>query len=218
MSTQPPKLLDQTRAALRARHYPAHAEEASVAWIRRFILFHDKRHPDTLTAPDVLAFLNSIPDTSERGQARLAVLFLYRQVLDRPLDLPPAAPPSAPPPLTPAPRPLPPDSRLPHPLIRFDPLPLPPDLAALLDQAREALRVKHYAYRTEQAYLDWIKRYILFHNKRHPNQMGAPEVEAFLTHLAVNEHVAASTQNPRTEPVEVRRSAPCSSSTAKSSR
>ena len=204
MSTQPPKLLDQTRAALRARHYPAHAEEASVAWIRRFILFHDKRHPDTLTAPDVLAFLNSIPDTSERGQARLAVLFLYRQVLDRPLDLPPAAPPSAP--------------HLSHPLIRFDPLPLPPDLAALLDQAREALRVKHYAYRTEQAYLDWIKRYILFHNKRHPNQMGAPEVEAFLTHLAVNEHVAASTQNPRTEPVEVRRSAPCSSSTAKSSR
>jgi len=204
MSTQPPKLLDQTRAALRARHYPAHAEEAAVAWIRRFILFHDKRHPDTLTAPDVLAFLNSIPDTSERGQARLAVLFLYRQVLDRPLDLPPAAPPSAP--------------HLSHPLIRFDPLPLPPDLAALLDQAREALRVKHYAYRTEQAYLDWIKRYILFHNKRHPNQMGAPEVEAFLTHLAVNEHVAASTQNPRTEPVEVRRSAPCSSSTAKSSR
>ena len=204
MSTQPPKLLDQTRAALRARHYPAHAEEASVAWIRRFILFHDKRHPDTLTAPDVLAFLNSIPDTSERGQARLAVLFLYRQVLDRPLALPPAAPPSAP--------------HLSHPLIRFDPLPLPPDLAALLDQAREALRVKHYAYRTEQAYLDWIKRYILFHNKRHPNQMGAPEVEAFLTHLAVNEHVAASTQNPRTEPVEVRRSAPCSSSTAKSSR
>jgi len=212
MPSQPPKLLDQActelcrsvRDALRARHYPARAEEAAVAWIKRFILFHDKRHPDTLTAPDVLAFLNSIPDTSERGQARLAVLFLYRQVLDRPLDLPPAAPPSAP--------------HLSHPLIRFDPLPLPPDLAALLDQAREALRVKHYAYRTEQAYLDWIKRYILFHNKRHPNQMGAPEVEAFLTHLAVNEHVAASTQNPRTEPVEVRRSAPCSSSTAKSSR
>ncbi|GAP63158.1 hypothetical protein ARMA_1581 [Ardenticatena maritima] len=57
------------------------------------------------------------------------------------------------------------------------------------------LRRKHYSYRTEQAYIQWIKRYILFHNKRHPKEMGAPEIEAFLTHLAVEEHVAASTQN-----------------------
>lgn len=65
----------------------------------------------------------------------------------------------------------------------------------LLDRVRETLRRKHYSYRTEQAYVHWIKRFILFHNKRHPQEMGAPEIEAFLTHLAVHEHVAASTQN-----------------------
>ncbi len=65
----------------------------------------------------------------------------------------------------------------------------------LLDQVRDALRLKHYSIRTEDSYVDWIRRYILFHGKRHPNEMGAPEIEAFLTHLAVNEHVATSTQN-----------------------
>ncbi|HWP48583.1 MAG TPA: phage integrase N-terminal SAM-like domain-containing protein [Candidatus Limnocylindrales bacterium] len=60
---------------------------------------------------------------------------------------------------------------------------------------RDALRLKHYSIRTENAYVDWIRRYILFYNKRHPNEMGSTEVEAFLTHLAVKENVAASTQN-----------------------
>ena len=65
----------------------------------------------------------------------------------------------------------------------------------LLDQVRDVLRLKHYSYRTEQSYVDWITRYILFHDKRHPKDMGVPEIEAFLTHLAVEGHVAASTQN-----------------------
>lgn len=65
----------------------------------------------------------------------------------------------------------------------------------LLDQVRYRLRVKHYSIRTESAYVDWIKRFILFHDKRHPRDMGAEEVEAFLTHLAVVGKVAASTQN-----------------------
>lgn len=65
----------------------------------------------------------------------------------------------------------------------------------LLDQVRAALRRKHYALRTEQTYLAWIKRFILFHTKRHPRTMGATEITAFLTHLAVREHVSASTQN-----------------------
>ncbi len=65
----------------------------------------------------------------------------------------------------------------------------------LLDQVRDKLRVKHYAIRTEQTYVDWIKRYIFFHGKRHPKDMGAQEIEAFLTHLAVVGKVAASTQN-----------------------
>ncbi len=65
----------------------------------------------------------------------------------------------------------------------------------LLDQVRDALRVKHYALRTEQTYINWIKRYILFHHKRHPREMSVPEIEAYLTHLAVKKNVAASTQN-----------------------
>lgn len=64
----------------------------------------------------------------------------------------------------------------------------------LLDQMRERLRVKHYSLRTEVAYLGWIKRYILFHGKRHPSGMGKEEVETFLTHLAVERNVAAATQ------------------------
>lgn len=65
----------------------------------------------------------------------------------------------------------------------------------LLDQVRDKLRVKHYSIRTEQTYVDWIKRYIFFHGKRHPKDMGASDIEAFLTHLAVVGKVAASTQN-----------------------
>jgi integron integrase len=65
----------------------------------------------------------------------------------------------------------------------------------LLDQVRDAIRRRHYSYRTEQTYVHWIKRYIWFHGKRHPAEMGAPEVTAFLTHLAREREVAAATQN-----------------------
>jgi integron integrase len=65
----------------------------------------------------------------------------------------------------------------------------------LLDAVRERIRVKHYSRRTETAYVGWIRRFILFHDKRHPRDMGGPEVEAFLTHLAVAADVAAGTQN-----------------------
>jgi len=65
----------------------------------------------------------------------------------------------------------------------------------LLDQVCGALRTKHYSYRTEEAYVHWIKRYIFFHKKRHPVEMGEKEIAEFLTHLAVKERVAASTQN-----------------------
>jgi integron integrase len=64
----------------------------------------------------------------------------------------------------------------------------------LLDQVRGKIRLKHYSLRTEQAYIDWIRRFILHSGKRHPREMGAAEVEAFLTHLAVVGKVAASTQ------------------------
>src|SRR5689334_13582407 len=70
-------------------------------------------------------------------------------------------------------------------------IPTPP---RLLDQMRGRLRVKHYSIRTEEAYVDWARRYILFHHKVHPSKLGVAEVEAFLTHLAVDRKVSASTQ------------------------
>jgi integron integrase len=65
----------------------------------------------------------------------------------------------------------------------------------LLDRVRTAVRVRHYSRRTEQAYVDWIRRYILFHKKRHPSTMGTAEISAFLAWLAVQRRVSASTQN-----------------------
>jgi len=65
----------------------------------------------------------------------------------------------------------------------------------LLERLRADLRTRHYSIRTEEAYVDWVRRFILFHHKRHPADMGALEVSAFLTHLAVDRQVSASTQN-----------------------
>ncbi|MGA8148619.1 MAG: phage integrase N-terminal SAM-like domain-containing protein [Gallionellaceae bacterium] len=64
-----------------------------------------------------------------------------------------------------------------------------------LDEVKGRLRFKHYSLRTEQAYVGWIRRFILFHRKRHPQEMGAEEVTAFLSHLAVHGGVAEATQN-----------------------
>lgn len=65
----------------------------------------------------------------------------------------------------------------------------------LLDAVREAIRVRHYSRRTERSYVGWIRRFVLFHGRRHPKDLGEREVEAFLSHLAVAGHVSASTQN-----------------------
>lgn len=71
--------------------------------------------------------------------------------------------------------------------------PAPP--TRLLEKVRRKIRLKHYSIRTEEAYTSWIKRYILFHGKRHPEEMGSREIETYLTHLATKRNVAASTQN-----------------------
>ncbi len=73
--------------------------------------------------------------------------------------------------------------------------PAPPRPPRLLDRVRHACRVRHDSIRTEECYADWVKRFILFHGKRHPLEMGAAEINQFLTHLAVEGHVSASTQN-----------------------
>lgn len=84
------------------------------------------------------------------------------------------------------------DIRQPSEMELTDADPQPPKF---LEQLQRCLRVRHFSYRTEEAYLDWTRRFILFHGKRHPKDMGAREVEAFLSHLAVERHVSPSTQN-----------------------
>ena len=71
----------------------------------------------------------------------------------------------------------------------------PSPSSPLLQRVRAKIRLNHYSIWTERAYADWIKRYVLFHGKRHPSELGADEVEAFLTYLAVVGNVAATTQN-----------------------
>lgn len=71
----------------------------------------------------------------------------------------------------------------------------PPKPKKLLDQLRDTIRLKHYSYSTEKTYVHWARRYILYHNKRHPAEMGAAEIEAFLTYLAKEGYVSSSTQN-----------------------
>jgi integron integrase len=73
--------------------------------------------------------------------------------------------------------------------------PATPPKPKLLDQVREAIRTRHYSYMTEKAYVGWIKRFIFFHNKRHPSEMGEAEIGGFLSSLATDSHVSASTQN-----------------------
>ena len=75
------------------------------------------------------------------------------------------------------------------------PSPANPHTKKLLEEFREQLRTRHYALRTENTYISWVRKYILFHNKRHPKNMGPKEINAFLTHLALEKNVASSTQN-----------------------
>jgi len=65
----------------------------------------------------------------------------------------------------------------------------------LLDVVRERIHYRHFSYRTEQAYVGWVRRYIGFHGRRHPREMGGREIESFLNHLANERNVAASTHN-----------------------
>jgi integrase len=88
----------------------------------------------------------------------------------------------------------PPSARPPRPVVR-ETAAAGPSKPKLLDRVRHAVRARHYSPRTEKACVHWIKRYIFFHGKRHPGEIGAAEVTAFLTALAVRERVAASTQN-----------------------
>jgi len=80
------------------------------------------------------------------------------------------------------------------PIVRELAAPMP-HRPRLLDQVRAALRLRHYSPRTEDAYVLWVRRLVLFHGKRHPFDLGEPEITAFLSNLAVERRVSASTQN-----------------------
>lgn len=119
----------------------------------------------------------TVPHTNE-AIARLLVLFA-----GEPVDVEPSLHPE---------RPLGIENPLPGPGI---PQATESDPGTEMAQVRQAIRARHYSPSTEQAYVAWIKRFIAFHGQRHPAEMGEPDVNRFLTHLAVQDRVAASTQN-----------------------
>jgi integron integrase len=172
MSTSPPavaapapRLLDQLRQAALQRFGRPEPGERYANWALRYILFHRKRHPRDLGAAEVGQFLEHVAHTEKDPLGRMEQAQEALTFLYRDV-------------------------------LRVDlgetPLPQPPKL---LDRVRRAIRLRHYSPRTEECYVEWAARFIRFHGIRHPNTMGGPEIEMFLTNLAVHGHVAASTQN-----------------------
>lgn len=162
---QAPRLLDQLRQVAQSHGHLEATILSFVTWTSRFILFHNKRHPRELTVSDLGRFLDQVAKTAKEALVCVEAARTGLQFLYGEV-------------------------------LRVDlgelPWPQPP---RLLDQVRQVLRVRHYARRTEECYVQWIRRFILFHGKRHPRELGAAEVEQFLTDLAVRGQVAASTQN-----------------------
>lgn len=158
-------LLDRLWHAARQRGDAQPTADGLVDWARRYILFHNKRHPSQLGLREATHFLEHVAKTASEplpmlAQARSALALLYGELLG--IDL----------------------GELPW--------PRPP---RVLDQLRLVLRVRHYSRATEECYVQWARRFILFHHIRHPRTMGAAEVEQFLGHLATEGRVSASTQN-----------------------
>jgi hypothetical protein len=163
--TQPPRLLDQLRALAADRFGRSEPGERYILWARRFILFHAKRHPRELGKAEIGCFLEHVAQIEKDP---LRCLEQAREALAFLYE-----------------------TLLRTPLGEL-PFPEPP---RLLDRVRRAARVRHLSPRTEDRYVVWAERYIRFHGLRHPNTMGGPEIEMFLTDLAVRGHVSASTQN-----------------------
>jgi integron integrase len=165
VAVQSPRLLDQVAQAARQRGASQTTTEQLVSCVRAFVCFHDKRHPLALRLPAVTRFLEHVVRTETQP---LPALEAARSALEL----------------------------LYGPVLGMDlgelPRPQPP---RLLDQMHQVLRVRHYSPRTEAGYCHWVKQFILFHGKRHPRELGAAQVEQFLTHLAVRGRASASTQN-----------------------
>jgi integron integrase len=162
---QPPRLLDLVRQAALLRFGQDGPGDRYAHWTRRLVLFHDKRHPRDLDLAAVRRFLEHVAQTEKDP---LSCLEEAHTAL----------------------------SFLYHDVLALDVGELPlPDPPRLLDRLRRACRVRQFSPRTEDCYATWAARFIHFHHVRHPSTMGAPEIEQFLSDLASNGHVAASTQN-----------------------
>ncbi len=164
-SPSPPRLLDQLREGAREAGHLEATVNSFVSWVLRFIVFHGRRHPRELGLAQIGRFLEHVVGTEKEPLAALAGARAALDFLYRCVLK-----------------------------IALEELPLPRP-PRLLDQMRQVLRVRHYARRTEECYVDWARRYIQYQGLRHPRDMGAGEVSQFLTHLAVVGRVSASTQN-----------------------
>jgi hypothetical protein len=161
----PPRLLDLVRQVARTNFGQDGPGERYADWTRRLILFYDKRHPRDLVPGEVGRFLEHVAQTESDALNRLEEAHTALTFLY-------------------------------HNVLGLTVGELPcPEPPRLLDRLRHACRVRQYSPRTEKCYADWTTRFIRFHGLRHPATMGGPEIELFLTDLAVNGHVAASTQN-----------------------
>jgi len=152
---QAPKLLDRLRIALEARRYRAETVCRFVDWNRQFILFHNKRHPKMMGREEIEQFL-SHPALAGHGaelqaEARQALALLYREILGIALHWPEIV------------------------QLRCQSENPAAKQPKLLERVREVLRARHYSLRTEECYLMWLKRYIVFHNKRQMHAAGAEE-------------------------------------------
>lgn len=157
--------LDHVRAMAQARFGRPEPGERYVGCALRFILFHGRRHPRELGLAEIEQFLQQLAHTEKDP---LLALEQAREALDFLY------------------------SEVLHRQIGELPYPEPP---RLMDRLRRAVRLRHYSPRTESCYVEWAERFIRFHQFRHPRDMGSAEIEMFLTDLAVNRHVSASTQN-----------------------
>ena len=164
-NTKEPRLLDRLRLVALQRGAPAATADNLVSWARAYILFHNKRHPRELGLSAATQFLEHVVNSAADPLPALAQARSALMLLY--------------------------DGVVGIPLGELA-QPRPP---RVLDQLRLVLRVRHDSRRTEDCYVNWARRFILFHRKRHPRTMGSAEVEQFLTHLAVDGRVSASSQN-----------------------
>jgi integron integrase len=164
-TSHPPRLLDVLRDRARRIGHSEPTITGYVQWVTGLVRYHSGRHPRALHAADIGRFLEHVGRSSKEPLVAIEEARTAVEFLYQGV-------------------------------LGLNlgelPRPRPP---RLLDQVRQVLRVRHYARTTEDCYVEWITRFILFHGKRHPRDMGAVEVEQFLTDLAVRGHVSASTQN-----------------------